>query len=100
MSDADQVELWIRKIRQAKTDFVDYLSDSFKAEAEALLARTARKYFSIEVRQSFDRQNLPVKTVENLIEAMETMYSSKLIVPSLPPRETASTTRCESDRGH
>jgi len=80
LSDADQVELWIRKIRQAKTDFVDHLSDSCKAEAEALLARTARKYFSNEVRQSFDRQNLPVNTVETLIEAMETMYSSKLSV--------------------
>jgi hypothetical protein len=79
-SDGDQVEIWIGKIRQAKTDLVDHLADSLKPEAEALLARTARKYFSNEVRQSFDRQNLPVNTVDTLIEAMETMYSSKLSV--------------------
>ena len=80
LSDADQVELWIRKIRQAKTDFVDHLDNSCKAEAEALLARTARKYFSNEVRASFNRQNLPVNTVDSLIDAMEAMYSSKLSV--------------------
>jgi hypothetical protein len=79
-SDADQVEIWIGKIRQAKTDLVDHLADSLKPEAEALLARTARKYFSNEVRQSFDRQNFTVNTVDTLIEAMETMYSSKLSV--------------------
>ena len=79
-SDADQVEIWIGKIRQAKTDLVDHLDDSLKPDAEALLARTARKYFSNEVRQSFDRHSLPVNTIDTLIEAMETMYSSKLSV--------------------
>jgi len=80
LRDPDQCEIWIRKIRQAKSDFVDHLQEHLKPDAEALLARTARKYFSNEVRQSFQRQNLPVNTVAELTEAMETMYSSKLSV--------------------
>ena len=80
-SDGDQVEIWIGKIRQAKTDLVDHLADSLKPEAEALLARTARKYFSNEVRQSFDRQNFTVNTVDTLIEAMETIYRSSTSSP-------------------
>ena len=80
LSDADEVEAWIRKILQAKEDFVDHLSDVQQPEAEALLARTARKYFSNEVRQSFSRQKLQITTVAQLVEAMESMYCSKLSI--------------------
>ena len=80
LREPDQCEMWIRKIRQAKSDYVDHLDENLKQDAEALLARTARKYFSNDVRQSFMRQNLPVNTVAQLTEVMETMYSSKLSV--------------------
>jgi hypothetical protein len=80
LREPDECEIWIRKIRQAKADYVDHLEEHLKPDAEALLARTARKYFSNDVRQSFARQNLAVNTVAKLTEAMETMYSSKLSV--------------------
>lgn len=80
LSDADEVEVWIRKILQAKEDFVDHLPVTQQPEAEATLARTARKYFSNEVRQSFSRQKLQINTVTQLVEAMESMYSSKLSI--------------------
>ena len=78
LREPDECKIWIRKICQAKADYVDHLEEHLKPDAEALLARTARKYLINDVRQSFSRLNLAVNTVDKLTEAMTTMYSSKL----------------------